>query len=67
MSTPNPTVALNVTARELSVLTNLLGYNTGCTTLRDKLTEAGKDMRLATRQKNREVKLARKAREAVRQ
>lgn len=62
MSGSNPTVPINVTAKELRVLSGLLGYDTHCITLRDKLSAADDAMRLATRQKNREAKAARKAR-----
>lgn len=61
----NPTVPIHVTAKELRVLSGLLGYNTGYTTLSDKLNEADKAMRLATRQKNREAKAARRERKAL--
>jgi hypothetical protein len=63
MSSNNPTVPINVTAKELRVLSGLLGYDTPCTTLRDKLNGADDAMRLATRQKNREAKAARRERE----
>ena len=62
MSSSNPTVPINVTAKELRVLSGLLGYNTQCITLRDKLSAADDAMRLATRQKNREAKAARRER-----
>lgn len=64
MSTTNPTVQLNVTRRELRILGGLLGWSTGPAALRGKLSAADRDMQLATRQKNREAKIARKAKEA---
>lgn len=60
----NPTVAINVTARELAILSAHVGYNSHYTTLRDKLSAAHEDMKQATRLKNREAKLARKERES---
>lgn len=62
MSNSNPTVPVNVTAKELRVISGLLGYYTPCTTLRDKLNAADDAMRLATRQKNREAKATRRER-----
>lgn len=61
MSAKNPTVSIEVTARELRVIGNLIGWNSPYTTLSDKLTDADKRMRLATREKNRAHKAARKA------
>ena len=61
MSAKNPTVSVELTARELRVITNLLGWDNPYTTLSDKLSDAEKRMRLATREKNRARKAARKA------
>ena len=62
----NPTVPVELTAKELRVLSGLLVYDTRYTTLSDKLNEADRAMRLATRQKNREVKRLRAERESNR-
>lgn len=59
MSRTNPTVPINVTARELRLISDLFGWNGAPGSLREKLTEAGKDMQAATRIKNREAKIAR--------
>lgn len=62
MSTKNPTVALHVTAKELAMIERALGWPAQIGTLRDKLSAAGKDMRLANREKNRLNKQERLAR-----
>jgi len=62
----NPTVPLHVTRKELAILSRKVGYTGVYKTLMDKLYAAEKDMRLATRQKNREVKLARRERKRLR-
>lgn len=52
---------IEVTRKELDILIRKVG-DTRYLTLRDKLDAAEKAMRLATRQKNREVKQARRER-----
>lgn len=57
----NPIVTLHVTERELAVLSGRLGYRTPHVALRDKMGAAAVEMKLAKRRKNRERKMARKA------
>lgn len=64
MSEKNPTVALHVTAKELAMIERALGWPAQIGSLRDKLNAAGKDMRLANREKNRANKLARLTKKA---
>lgn len=54
MSKNNPTVALNVTAKELALISQLMGHHNGrLGTLGDKLNAADKDMRIAVRESRR--------------
>jgi hypothetical protein len=55
----NPTVALHVTAKELAMIERALSWPTQIGSLRDKLSAAGKDMKIANRDKNRRNKAAR--------
>ncbi len=59
MNEKNPTVALHVTAKELAMIERALSWPAQIGSLRDKLSAADKDMRLANREKNRLNKLAR--------
>jgi hypothetical protein len=60
-----PSVAVQVTERELAYLSRLAGFPSyRFPHLQDKLTAAGKDMREAKRDHNRANKAARKEREA---
>jgi hypothetical protein len=60
-----PTVAVQVTERELAYLSRLAGFPSyRFPHLQDKLAAAGKDMREAKRDNNRANKVARKEREA---
>ena len=64
MNEKNPTVALHVTRKELALIERVLGYTAQLGTLRDKLNAADKEMRLATREKNRANKAARLTKKA---
>lgn len=64
MSLKNPTVALHVTAKELAAIERAFGYAAPNGTLRDKLSAARKDMRLANREKNRYLKQLRLTKKA---
>lgn len=51
---PNPTIALNVTAKELSLIQQLAGRHNGrLGTFGDKLQAADKEMRVAVRESRR--------------
>lgn len=61
MSASNPTVTIEVTEKELAVLSYRFDFPEGnrYPHLQEKLSAAAKDMREAKRIKNRETKLAR--------
>ena len=53
-----------MTRKELALIERVLGYTAQLGTLRDKLNAADKEMRLATREKNRANKAARLTKKA---
>lgn len=66
MTKRNPTVTLNVTAKELAILSRFVDWNSPYDQLRTKINEAEKDMRVANREKNRLNKQERKERKLYR-
>jgi hypothetical protein len=66
VSKNNPTVALNVTAKELALISQLTGHHNGrLGSLGDKLNAADKDMRVAVRESRRLSKQEKEKKNAV--